>query len=182
MAASSADTATGGSATIGATTYHAPEGYLICNGADIPTSGTFQGVNASLLQSLRSFLGSTYGATGRLPNLINNFAGYSAAPGATGGAATVTLSWNQMPSHNHSASTGGAGAHSHSYSTNGLGLAGRRDPGLSSAFSGQGIGDVSFSINGVGDHAHSVSIGSAGGGQAHENLPPYVGMLPVIKY
>jgi cytoskeletal protein CcmA (bactofilin family) len=81
MAASSADTATGGSVTISAVTYHAPEGYLICNGGTIPTSGTFQGVSASLLQNLRNFLGGTYGAAGRLPDLINNFAGYSAVPG-----------------------------------------------------------------------------------------------------
>jgi hypothetical protein len=91
MAASSADTATGGSVTISAVTYHAPEGYLICNGGTIPTSGTFQGVSASLLQNLRNFLGSTYGGAGILPNLINNFAGYSAVPGTTGGSADATL-------------------------------------------------------------------------------------------
>ena len=73
MAASSADTATGGSVTISAVAFHAPEGYLICNGGTIPTSGTFQGVNATLLQNLRNFLGATYGGAGILPNLINNF-------------------------------------------------------------------------------------------------------------
>jgi microcystin-dependent protein len=180
MAASSADTATGGSATIGATEYHAPEGYLICNGGDIPTSGTFQGVNATLLQNLRNFLGSTYGATGRLPNLINNFAGYSAVPGQTGGAATVTLTTAQMPSHNHTASTGGAGAHSHSQNFNYIvrgDAGGKETPGGG----GRGIYQ-NQDINGVGDHTHSVSVGNAGSDQAHENLPPYVGMLPVIKY
>jgi microcystin-dependent protein len=173
MAASSADTATGGSATIGVTEYHAPEGYLICNGADIPTSGTFQGVNASLLQSLRSFLGSTYGATGRLPNLINNFAGYSAAPGATGGAATVQLQINEIPSHNHGGLTSINGNHTHE----------------AKWFRGVGQGGATWSVaNGsdtrttesAGNHQHSIN--AQGGGQAHQNLPPYVGMLPVIKY
>jgi microcystin-dependent protein len=173
VAASSADTATGGSATIGVTEYHAPEGYLICNGADIPTSGTFQGVNASLLQNLRSFLGSTYGATGRLPNLVNNFAGYSAAPGATGGAATVQLQINEIPSHNHGGLTSINGDHNHEAKWfRGIGKGGDT----------WGVvgGSDSRTTENAGNHQHSIS--AEGGGQAHENLPPYVGMLPVIKY
>jgi microcystin-dependent protein len=180
MAASSNFSDKGGSATIGATTYHAPEGYLICNGVDIPTSGTFQGVNASLLQSLRSFLGSTYGATGTLPNLINNFVGYSAVPGATGGAATVQLQINEIPSHNHGGSTGGDGGHSHT-AVNGVavntGIGGNYGSG-----SGSGLrnGNGQTITNDVGNHTHAIN--AQGGGQAHQNLPPYVGMLPVIKY
>ncbi len=193
MAASSADTATGGSATIGPTTYHAPEGYLICNGGTIPTSGTFQGVNASLLQSLRSFLGTTYGATGTLPNLVNNFVGYSAVPGATGGSATVTLNVDQIPSHNHGGSTGNGGSHNHSdirlaSSTRDDGIVGgdyatyaraANEPGNNT---GAGTNPIykDSSTGSVGDHQHGIS--AQGGGQAHENLPPYVGMLPVIKY
>jgi hypothetical protein len=165
MAASSADTATGGSATIGATTYHAPEGYLICNGGDIPTSGTFQGVNAALLQNLRNFLGSTYGATGRLPNLINNFAGYSAVPGATGGSADAIV-----PYHNHTAYDSG---HSHPLYNQIYG-AGNSVGGGGSNTSNQNSGTGYANI--------TVTHAGTPGNATNANLPPYVGMLPVIKY
>jgi hypothetical protein len=181
MAASSADTETGGSATIGATTYHAPEGYLICNGGDIPTSGTFQGVNVSLLQSLRSFLGSTYGATGRLPNLVNNFAGYSAVPGVTGGSADSIV-----PYHNHTATTTSTDSgHTHPY-----------DPGINSAdnnplrLQGNDLatprygGQTRNTSSGTANITSSTTVNYAGtaGNTTNANLPPYVGMLPVIKY
>ena len=174
MAASSADTATGGSATIGATEYHAPEGYLICNGGDIPTSGTFQGVNASLLQNLRSFLGSTYGATGRLPNLINNFAGYSAVPGATGGSKDAIV-----PYHNHTASTSSTDSgHTHDLDL-------FRSIGQGGATWAVASGSERRTTNtGFANITSTTTVNYAGtaGNASNANLPPYVGMLPVIKY
>ena len=74
-----------------------PDGYLFCDGQVIPAipilvkpapppaPETIQGINVSLLQDLRTLLGTSYGAMGTLPNLVNRFAGYSATPGATGG-------------------------------------------------------------------------------------------------
>ena len=50
-----------------------PTGWLVCDGTTIPTTGTFQSVDASLLQTLRSLLGTTYGSTGQLPNLQGQF-------------------------------------------------------------------------------------------------------------
>jgi microcystin-dependent protein/cytoskeletal protein CcmA (bactofilin family) len=190
MAASSADTATGGSVTISAVTYHAPEGYLICNGGDIPTSGTFQGVSASLLQNLRNFLGGTYGATGRLPDLRNNFAGYSAVPGTIGGDATVTLDITQIPLHSHGGITENQSAnHRHvmpgddalSSGAGGAGWEGTNVGGFNyDARSDQGNGKYWLTGYNRENHAHNIS--PEGGGQSHANLPPYIGMLPVIKY
>jgi hypothetical protein len=53
----------------------APTGWLRCDGTTIPTSGPFQDVaDASILQTLRGLLGTTYGATlGTLPNLQGQF-------------------------------------------------------------------------------------------------------------
>lgn len=51
----------------------APTGWLVCDGTIIPTSGSLQGVDASLLQTLRSLLGTTYGVLGQLPNLQGQF-------------------------------------------------------------------------------------------------------------
>jgi microcystin-dependent protein len=179
MAASSADTATGGSVTISAVTYHAPEGYLICNGGTIPTSGTFQGVSASLLQNLRNFLGSTYGGAGILPNLVNNFAGYSAVPGTTGGNADAVV---VSHSHTFSGRTGDDSPdHSHQYYRPLYG-------GTADTSSGNLSRDEELrSTEGASNrHQHdfdgttAVPSGSVSG--SDRNLPPYVGMLPVIKY
>jgi microcystin-dependent protein len=179
MAASSADTATGGSVTISVTEYHAPEGYLICNGGTIPTSGTFQGVNASLLQNLRSFLGTTYGAAGTLPNLINNFAGYSAVPGTTGGSADATL---VSHSHTASGSTNSAGSHVHSFGYLSGPNQGQVIDAVQSLFPDFGIATNTMLPAGSHTHTVTVTVNSAGSSATNANLPPYVGMLPVIKY
>jgi len=191
MAASSADSATGGQVTISAVTYHAPHGYLICNGGTIPTSGTFQGVDATLLQNLRNFLGATYGGAGILPNLINNFAGYSAVPGTTGGSANATL-----VSHSHTASTNTAGTHTHRLLAADTGSATTQtmvSSNVATAGDGQIGGPNTYITNinneigpqvieSAGSHSHTVTVNSAGSSATGANLPPYVGMLPVIKY
>jgi hypothetical protein len=173
MAASSADTATGGSVTISAVAYNAPEGYLICNGGTIPTSGTFQGVDATLLQGLRNFLGSTYGGAGILPNLINNFVGYSAVPGTTGGSANATL-----VSHSHTGSTDTGGVHNHTFSAI-LQIAGPAvlDGGNDAVYNSS----TGTTSNHAG-HQHTFTTSTEGSSSTNANLPPYVGMLPVIKY
>ena len=165
MAASSADTATGGSVTISAVAFHAPEGYLICNGGTIPTSGTFQGVNATLLQNLRNFLGATYGGAGILPNLINNFIGYSPVPAQTGGSANATL-----VSHTHNINNqANIGPQWIAFSREDLNPSGTSD----------GTG---YQQGGLTGDDRIFAIESAGSSATNANLPPYVGMLPVIKY
>ena len=88
------------------------------------------------------------------PNLRDRFvvgAGSSYSVDDTGGAANVTLTINQIPSHNHSytminfdqGSAGGASSY------------------------GQGTS--------------SVSTGNKGGGQSHENLPPYYALAYIMK-
>ena len=176
MAASSADTATGGSVTISAVAYNAPEGYLICNGGDIPTSGTFQGVSASLLQNLRDFLKETYGvgAYGRLPNLLDRFAGYSAIPGTIGGSANAVI-----VEHTHKPNAFNNGQR-YNYALTSEGLTSPDNTGFlvgESDVGGQGSG--SSSAGPVFDSTGNVLAGSSA---TNANLPPYVGMLPVIKY
>jgi microcystin-dependent protein len=174
MAASSADSTTGGEASIGGAVRHAPAGYLICNGDTIPSSGVVQNINASLLQNLRIFLDNTYGAYGRLPNLVDRFAGYSAVPGASGGETSVTLTVDQIPIHNHGITDPG---HSHNIS-NCNSVDGRAFKAEPENFyrTNSGNKGTDPALTGI------TGTNNTGGGGAHNNIPPYVGMLPVIKY
>ena len=171
MANTSVVSTLGGQIVINGLTYNAPEGYLICNGDQIGASGVCQNINVSSLSVLKTFLGTTYGANFNLPNLINNFIGYSAVPGQIGGTADATL-----VAHRHFVASSGTD----------LGKMGNYAGNL----------DAHFTISGfVGNDPRQDYVGGAGsttpnyGGssiegenQTGKNIPPYVGMLPVIKY
>ena len=75
------------------------------------------------------------------------------------------MSLNPAGSHSHNMSLNPAGGHSHNMSLN---------PG--------GTHSHSMDINSAPDHTHTFTTGSAGSGGPHENRPPYVALLPVIKY
>ena len=116
--------------------------------------------------------------------------------GTTGGSATHTQTVAEMPSHNHSGSTGLAGSHSHSAWTGGAGghnhtvsaaITNKNGPMMAGENSGYGqyadngtpttswVGDHTHGVgmNEAGAHTHTVSIGSTGSGQAMSILNPY---------
>ena len=122
--------------------------------------------------------------------------------GTTGGAATVTLTADQMPKHSHTASTNSTGAHTHTRGT--MDITGRVqghanaaiaqneasgcfvNPGLSGrnidTGGGNSAGGLDFkasnnwtgSTSSAGAHTHTVTVDEAGKGQAHSNMPPYL--------
>lgn len=125
------------------------------------------------------------------------------ALGATGGEATHLLNANEIPGHNHSVSISNSGGHKHNrgtmeitgtfagddsaraghhgeYPTGAFYDAGRIDLDLdSSGGSGTRVGFRASrawtgETNEAGGHSHSCSIGSTGGGQAHNNMQPYL--------
>lgn len=127
-------------------------------------------------------------------------AGDTYSNGSTGGAATVTLTVDEMPSHSHSGKTGDDSpdhvhdmSHGHTASTSVSGsiLTGK-DAGTNSNYPGRCYGDqdlrwlaalslsASTSVDSHNGHTggasarHQHSISAEGGGQAHENMPPYV--------
>ena len=90
--------------------------------------------------------------TNGTPDLRDKFvvgAGSGYAVGATGGAATVTLTIDQMPAHSHTVGVAGA-----------AGMIG---------------GDDRAYMGG------STNTSSVGGGQAHENRPPYYALAYIMK-
>ena len=99
----------------------APEGYLICNGNIVPNgTGTVQGITADF-SYLYSILGNTFGAAGKLPNLLERVAmgaGQNTntttaqyVVGDTGGKNEHKLITNDIPSHNHSITQDGEHKH-----------------------------------------------------------------------
>jgi microcystin-dependent protein len=135
----------------------APRGWAFCNGQLLP-------INQN--QALFALLGTTYGGNGQttfaLPNLqarvpihSGSGGGDSYTLGQAGGEQAHTLSIPEMPQHSHTA--------------NG-----------SSAAPDRGTAAGNYWAAGAGAYSSAAdttmaasAIGSAGGGQPHENFPPY---------
>ena len=151
-----------------------PAGYLFCDGRTIPTTGTFQeggiSINASLLQDLRTLLGTSYGETGTLPNLVNRFAGYSQTPGATGGSANAVV-----VEHNH-------GVSNDSHSHNITGYLVEDNVERSAGVINDDDRRVESNTASTRPASTGITINNKGVSGINANLPPYTGMRPIIKY
>lgn len=158
-----------------------PSGYVLCNGSN-----------------------STPDLRGRFVIGAQGDSGNTYDVGDTGGAASVTLSTSNMPSHTHSFSdtTSSAGAHTHSitdpghdhyglyYSAGDGGDNGGPATGNDSynnSGNSQNLGTTTdttgISINSGGAHTHSISgtTGSSGSGSAFDTVPPYYALCYIMK-
>jgi len=101
-------------------------------------------------------------------------AGDSYAVGATGGEATHKLTVNEMPTHNHTASTNNTGAHYHQLGQDG----GSGDKTWDSIdiFADKNNTAPEYKVETTtnGAHSHTVTVNNTGGNTAHNNMPPYV--------
>jgi microcystin-dependent protein len=100
-----------------------------------------------------------------------------------GGAETVTLTVNQMPSHNHNVNgtTSKNGHHTHnSHIYKGFGGDCRN---CSHNFQPLGGSDGHVETLGAGEHHHSFNVNSAhaGGNAAHNNMPPFYVLTYIMK-
>ena len=116
--------------------------------------------------------------------------------GKNGGLKNVTLTEGQMPSHTHTGSTSMSGSHSH-FVTVGEYYADNSSTGVSSTNSVRARGDNQgdghrYQLHGVnkesnsgkssisGEHSHTIVTNTTGGGQAHENRPPFYTMIKIM--
>lgn len=139
----------------------APRGWAFCDGQILP-------INQN--QSLYSLLGTTYGGDGRttfaLPDLrsrtpIHRSSGHSL--GQKSGAETVTLTAAEIAAHTHTAKASSSPANQNP--PTGHVLAQAEPPG-----------DWLYHDGGSGTKTavRSGTVTNAGGGQAHDNMQPYL--------
>jgi microcystin-dependent protein len=143
-----------------------PPGWMAADGTAI---------NRTTYAALYALTGVGYGAgdgstTFNLPDLGAKFpiGAKGAAPtlASTGGAATVTLTTAQIPAHDHGAS----GSHNHT-------ALGSASVTVASGAGATPSNSTTANTGGTGSHQHT----SVGSGAAHENLPPYLAILYIIR-
>ncbi|MCA8937544.1 MAG: phage tail protein [Planctomycetes bacterium] len=139
----------------------APTGWAFCQGQLLPIA---------LNPDLWAVLGATFGGDGvttfALPDLRGRSPlGVGAAPGLTnrvlgaaGGNETVALTTSQMPIHTHSIAVKDTSDPDHTHGTSDV--AGAPSPTTNTGLA---------------------STGSAGGGQAHNNMHPFLALNFIIK-
>lgn len=130
-----------------------PEGWLLCNGVE---------ASRATYPELFKVLGTSVGAAGsasfKIPDLSGRFPlGASGAHGlhSTGGAETHTLTVSEMPAHDH---------------------------GVGGNIVQRGSGSDAFrELAGTYPGGSNPSSQSVGGGQPHNNMPPFYGINFIIR-
>jgi microcystin-dependent protein len=146
----------------------APRNWALCDGQLLPISQN---------TALFSLLGTQFGGNGittfGLPDLrgrvpIHQGNGPGLTPRSIGersGEESVTLLSSQMPIHNHTLGVNSSGGTSDNPTGNYM------------ASNSEGIKQYS---NSAGSNANSSSLGNAGGGQPHNNMPPSLCVIFII--
>jgi microcystin-dependent protein len=142
----------------------APDGWALCNGQLLPISQN---------TALFSVIGTTYGGDGQttfaLPDFqdrvpIHQGEGLGLSPyviGQSGGAATVTLTTAQLPTHVHPIGASSATA-------------------TTGTPAGGALAIASAELYGVASNMGAMGSQLVGGGQPHDNVQPFLGVNFII--
>jgi microcystin-dependent protein len=148
----------------------APQGWAFCNG---------QTLAISQFEVLFTLIGTTYGGDGvqtfNVPDLQGRFPIHMGTDASSGdtyvigqrmGTETVILTANQLPVHTHTPAANGSSASS----TNPVG-----------AVWGPSYGVKAYSSSSPTLPLDSQALGTAGNGQPHENMSPFVAITFIIS-
>lgn len=170
-----------------------PEGWMLCDGRSLPKAD---------YPLLYERIGDTYGSTSTTFNIPDHRGRVSVAPdnmggipvgriidttlGGSGGEEMVTLTTAQLPSHTHSngsLTAASAGGHSHQTDTGNSFVVRIATGGTWNLPAGSGNARDRAVTNTAGAHTHNVtgSTSAAGGGNAHNNMQPYIIQNKIIK-
>ena len=185
---------------------NAPNGWLICDGSEI---------SKTTYASLFAVIGTKYGSASnsnnfKLPDLGERIpAGFKSGTnslGNTGGNSSITLTTNQIPSHNHTGTTNSEGLHNHTATDSGHNhsfddayYAENYGGGANNVFGNSypADGDNSYiyrptpttwngfaniTVANNGSHTHTFTSGSTGGGESIDIRNKYIVLNYIIKY
>jgi len=140
----------------------APAGWALCDGQLLPISG---------YETLFNLIGTTYGGDGQstfgLPDLqgrIPFHQGNGMVLGENGGSETVTLTMNEIPAHSHL--------------LNGQSSAGSQSSPAGGVWAASSLDQFS---TGAPTTSMAALLQQSGGGQPHDNMPPFLVVNFVIS-
>lgn len=158
-------------------TYAKKEDAGVLSGTVMAFSGTFEnGYPLNKRTGLADKKWHLCDGTNGTPDLRQRFilGGDGTDSGTTGGEASVTLTEQTIPAHSHTASCSTNGNHTHGYWNN-AGGDGHQ------SYNGDARWDGWMQTGSAGDHNHTITIGNTGGGQPHNNMPPYYVLTYIMK-
>ena len=154
-----------------------PDGWLICDGSVV-----LQNNYPDLFAVISSLYNEAGVGSGQftLPNLSQRFPVGAQngvigdyALGGTGGSASVTLKTSQIPAHNHGVTDPG---HAHDFSEEGVSVDSEGDDA-----NDNNTTDPATNNSTTATATTGITIQNTGGGQAHENRPPFISLFYIIR-